>query len=259
MSEKEFPPSIKRLEKARREGKVVKSQLVSVAIACWTIYLVIIPTLSWVRNGSLIQWLDYKAWTPQVALVEATLLGCKAVGVLIGVLALSVIVASVIQTKGFFAPMQLARGFEQCQPTAYLGRVRRGAGDACFGFIRCIVIAVSVTPIALELLVVVPGSILGSRDAVFVALQESLQSVFARCCWAITGIALVAYVFVRWRFFKGQRMSLQEVRDEHREDEGDQHTKAARKQEHKAMIFSEIENRVKNSKVVVVRRASCVD
>jgi len=49
-------------------------------------------------------------------------------------------------------------------------------------------------------------------------------------------------------------MSLQEMKDEHKEDEGDPHAKAARKHEHKMLLFAEIEKRVRRSKVVVVSR-----
>ena len=48
------------------------------------------------------------------------------------------------------------------------------------------------------------------------------------------------------------RMSLQELKDEFKESEGDQHFKSAQKQEHRAMLFSEIRKRVQRAKVVVV-------
>jgi flagellar biosynthesis protein FlhB len=50
-------------------------------------------------------------------------------------------------------------------------------------------------------------------------------------------------------------MSLQELKDEHKDEEGDPHTKASRKHEHKMLLMSEIEKRIKRSKVVVVRKS----
>jgi flagellar biosynthesis protein FlhB len=49
-------------------------------------------------------------------------------------------------------------------------------------------------------------------------------------------------------------MTLQEVREEHKEDEGDPHQKSQRKHEHRAMLMSEVEKRVRRAKVVIVRR-----
>jgi len=56
VSQKEFPPSIKRLNKARREGKTPKSRMVSLAASWWGLILVLFPAFAWVRNGTLVQW-----------------------------------------------------------------------------------------------------------------------------------------------------------------------------------------------------------
>jgi flagellar biosynthesis protein FlhB len=49
-------------------------------------------------------------------------------------------------------------------------------------------------------------------------------------------------------------MSFEELREEHRESEGDPHFRAARRHEHQAMALAEIEKRVRNAKVLVIRR-----
>jgi flagellar biosynthetic protein FlhB len=50
------------------------------------------------------------------------------------------------------------------------------------------------------------------------------------------------------------RMSLEEAREEYKEDEGDPHMKSARRHEHEAMILSELARRVRSAKVIVVSR-----
>jgi flagellar biosynthetic protein FlhB len=68
-------------------------------------------------------------------------------------------------------------------------------------------------------------------------------------------LAAVSYGLARWKFFREHRMSLHELREEHREGEGDPHLKAARKHEHAALVMADLERRVRRSKVIVVRRA----
>jgi flagellar biosynthetic protein FlhB len=53
---------------------------------------------------------------------------------------------------------------------------------------------------------------------------------------------------------KQHRMSLQEVKEEYKESEGDPHLRAARKHEHQALAMADVERRVKNSKVLVIRK-----
>jgi flagellar biosynthesis protein FlhB len=81
-----------------------------------------------------------------------------------------------------------------------------------------------------------------------------VRSVMFRGAVALTVIAAVSYAISWWNFMRQYRMSLQEMKDEHKEDEGDPHAKAARKHEHKMLLFAEIEKRVRRSKVVVVSR-----
>lgn len=53
---------------------------------------------------------------------------------------------------------------------------------------------------------------------------------------------------------KEHRMTLEEVKEEFKESEGDPHLRAARRHEHQALAMAEIEKRVRNSKVLVIRR-----
>jgi flagellar biosynthesis protein FlhB len=255
MSDKQFPPSIKRLNKARREGKIVKSRMVSSAVCWWAAVLAIIPTVAWVRNGTLVQWLDYKVWTPQVAFYQAGLLGLKISCVLVGAVAVCSLGAGLAQTRGLFLPSQLARGFEQYRPGAFIGRVKQSLIDSALGLVRCCVIAAFLIPIFTELVTVTPSNFEGTMGAALATFERVVRAVCVRGGTALILIAAVAYALARWRFFQQQKMTLQEVKDEYKEDEGDPHTKAHRKHEHRALLFSEIEKRVKRSKVVVVRRA----
>jgi flagellar biosynthesis protein FlhB len=254
MSEKQFPPSIRRLLKARREGKVVKSRMVSTAISWISLAPAIIPVVAWVRNGSLVQWSSYQVWTPQVALGEAAWLGLSISLLLVGVLAGSALVVGLSQTKLLFLPSQLLRGFQQYRPGAFLGRVREAFVDAAVGMLRCCCVALVLLPVFYEVTTFVPSPLEGVAGQGLGVLSSKLWSLYCRGALALGSIAVVAYALARWRFYRQHKMSLQELRDEYKDDEGDPHTKAHRKQEHRALLFAEVEKRVRRSQVVVVRR-----
>jgi flagellar biosynthesis protein FlhB len=120
--------------------------------------------------------------------------------------------------------------------------------------LRCAFVGVVLAPILVEVWQLEPE--VGGIPA------SEAQRLFADCVWAIVMkgagslviIAAVSYGLVRWRFFRQLRMSLQELKDEYKEDEGDPHARAARKQEHRALLLAEVEKRVRSAKVVIVQR-----
>lgn len=252
MSDKQFPPSIKRLLKARREGKIVKSQMVGICSGWWVLVCLLNPTQAWVRNGTLIQWLNYQVWSPQMAFAGALQEGAVALLVTVGSLALVAIVTGMGQTRALVCPSQLLGGFQQYKPGTYLARVRQKSADTALGCLRCVCVAFLVVPVLCLAGSLIPGRALGS----FGLFGSLVQSVMIRGALALTIIAVVAYGSSRWKFMRQYRMSLQEMKDEHREEEGDPHAKAARKHEHKMLLLAEIERRVRRSKVVVVSRMS---
>lgn len=254
MSDKEFPPSIKRLQKARKEGKVVKSRMVSLTITWWALLFVLFPAFAWVRNGTLVQWMNYRVWTPQVAFVEASWLGCKVIGLLVGIVASSGLAVGLVQSKGLFLPSQIFRGVEQYRPGAFIGRVKQSCIDTFLGLVRCCLVLAFVGPVVIGVTYVTPSAFEGCSNEAFEGFYNLIRGTFVMGGYALLIIAIVAYSLARWRFYKQMKMSLHELKDEHRDDEGDPHTKAQRKHEHRALLFSEIEKRIKRSKVVVVRR-----
>lgn len=229
--------------------------MVSIAVSWWALTLAIIPAVAWVRNGTLVQWVSYEVWTPQVALGEAAWLGFLASLLIVGVLAGSGVAAGVSQTKLLFLPAQLLRGFEQYKPGAFFGRVKQNLSDSLLGLVRCCVVGLVLLPVFCELATFVPSPLEGTMvDYGLQAVESIVWSLYLRGAVALSVIAAIAYGLARWRFYRQHKMSLQEMKDEYKEDEGDPHVKAQRKHEHRALLFAEVEKRVKRSKVVVVRR-----
>ena len=118
--------------------------------------------------------------------------------------------------------------------------------------------------VALLVVVLPVFSILSEQGALLLGIEAHQRGLLLEAMvWSLVwrAVALfvvvgsVAYGHARWKYFRQHRMSLHELREEHREGEGDPHLKMARKHEHAALVMADLERRVRRSKVVVVRRA----
>lgn len=254
MGDKRFPPSIKRLTKLRRDGNIIKSQLVTQTGMLWVFFFALPITLTWVRNGTLVQWSDGRFYTPFAALAETLRLAFSVIFLLVGGAALTSLGIGLAQTQLLFLPAQLLKGFKRYRPAAWLDRVRENSVAVALGIMRCAVIVVAMIPTIQSLANEVPSASdwLVTNEVDW--YSNFIKSVYARGLLALSVIASVTYAISSWRFYRQNRMSAQELRDEYREDEGDPHTKSQRKLEHRTLLFSEVEKRVKRSNVVIVRR-----
>ena len=254
MTEKRFPPSVSRLLKARRDGKVVKSQMVIVSAGWSAFFLLFLVTHPWVRIGTLIQWFKFKVLTPVYALKYSALLIAALLLLSIGSVAGASVLASLLQTMGLVTPKQIVPDLKRLQPLGFVARVREGFVDAVLGSVRGAVIVALMVPLL--------GSYLWSASELFRAPDEwiipgivsYLRCGVERGIGALMVIGGCAYALARRRFIRQNRMSFEEVKEEFKESEGDPHLRAARRQEHQAMALEEIEKRVRSSKVLVIRR-----
>ena len=249
MTEKQFPPSIQKLRKARKKGNIVKTQVVTLCATWWGIVVLISTCLPWVRSGTLLQWARCDSWKPVDALYAAGLLVVKIVLVCSGTLSLIGIGVTLLQTNWFMSVGQLAKGVEQLKPGAYWGKLKQNAIGVLAGNGRVLALSVGLIPVLLGLIDVTPSAF--DVNQIEIILQN-FRTVALRTGYVLTVLGIVAYGLTRWRFMRQNRMSLQELKDEFKESEGDPHFKSAQKQEHRAMLFSEIRKRVQRAKVVVV-------
>lgn len=255
MSNREFPPSAKRLEKLSKQGKIVKSQWVALAGGYWAAALCLTGTLSWVRIGSLIQWFNCEVWAPEAALKAALLMGLRVVALVLAAVAVSAIALELAQSRGLFLPTLLLQGFQRYRPGSYLSRVKHGLVEGCLGLLRLAGLLLLVVPAFVAFVSRFWLLLMVQQDQRTQLLTATVWGVAVRVGVLLSLFALLAYGFTRWRFFRQHRMSLHELREEQREGEGDPHVKAARKHEHAALVTADLERRVRRSKVIVVRRA----
>jgi flagellar biosynthesis protein FlhB len=173
-----------------------------------------------------------------------------------GSAALGALVVTMWQSGGLGSLSSLASGFRKVNPSSYLSRLREGVVDGALGCARSAVVLVVLLPVVCAL-VGVGGTLLdASSGNVLVTLRGFVRSIVVRGLSILGVIAMVSYVCMRWRFFAKHKMSLEELREEYKQDEGDPHVRAARRHEHQMLAMGELEKRVRNAKVIVVRRSS---
>ncbi len=256
MTTKRFPASAKKLKKLRKEGQIATSRAVSNFAALIGILVVLAASDSWVRIGSLVQWSGRDGSTPARSLWGALSLCFLLVISATSAAALSGFVAALWQSGGFVSLSSLTSGFRKVRPSSYVSRLREGVADGALGLLRSTIVLVTLLPVVFTM-VGASGMLLdtSSEDALRV-LSGFIQSVVLRGTVVLGLIAFVSYALVRWRFFARNRMSLEELREEYKQEEGDPHIRAARRHEHQMLAMGELEKRVRNAKVIVVRRSS---
>lgn len=254
MTEKRFPPSVSRLLKARRDGKVVKSRMVNVSAGWLGLFLLFLLTRPWVRIGTLIQWFKFKVLTPVLTLKYSALFTAALLLLSIGSVAGASVLASLLQTKGLVTPKQVVPDLQRLQPMGFVSRVREGLLDAALGSVRGVVIVALMVPVVSSYLWSAGELFRAPGQWILPGIGEYLISAVKRGVGGLMVIGGCAYALARRRFVRQNRMSFEEVKEEYKESEGDPHLRAARRHEHQMMAMAEIEKRVRSSKVLVIRK-----
>jgi flagellar biosynthesis protein FlhB len=254
VTEKRFPPSVERLRKARRDGNIVKSRILIASIGWGVLFLLFLATRPWVRIGTLIQWFTFKVLNPAATLKYSLLLTAALLLMSIGSVAVASVLTSLLQTKGLVTTKPIVPDLTRLQPLGYARRLRESVGDAALGVFRVSVIITLMVPLLVCYLCRAPILLSASREWLIPGISQYLVSAAARGIGALIVLGICAYGLVWLRHMRQQRMSFEEVREEYKENEGDPHLRAARRQEHQALAMAEIEKRVRSSKVLVIRK-----
>ncbi len=94
----------------------------------------------------------------------------------------------------------------------------------------------------------------GSSQALML-FERLVREVGVPVLVCVISLAAIEYVMKRRQFRAELSMSFDELRQELKEEEGDPHVRAARRQLHRALAYEELVARVRKSKVLIVERA----
>jgi type III secretion protein U len=257
------PPTQKRLRDLRRKGQVAKSPDVSATVA------IIVGVCFFVFAGNFIMdriervldtaaSADFRAlmdpqalsqWTAQM-LLEVVWITLPIIVVLVVVAA----VTSFIQVGPVFASEQVTPKLERIDPIAGIKRLFsiRTFVELCKLFVKAALLTAVIWLTARHAL---PALLQSHWLRVEGLLPLALRLLKTLCWFAIAAFIAVAAFdlwFQKWEFLRRNRMSIEEVRREHKEVEGDPLMRHRRKQLHREAVEVSMLGNVRRANVVVV-------
>jgi flagellar biosynthesis protein FlhB len=254
VSDKTEEPTPRRLARAREKGDVAVSGAASQA-AGFVVALFIVPSTVAATAGTATALLRRAlATVPQVdpaAGLSTTVV--LLVAPLLAVVAAAAALSTVVQTGALFAPQRVTPDLGKLDPLAGLKSL--ASGQRFWNVARAFVAAVVVALLAWRALSNHLGDLASAIGAPAGAGEIAAHAAgrMARDA-AVVGLflAIIDLVVVRRALHGRLRMSKTEVKQEHREAEGDPQWKAARHRAHQEMLAAATVNAVKDATVVIV-------
>lgn len=261
--DKQFEASQQKLERARKEGQIVKSKDFSMAISLLVMFLVIFKIAPFLWNQVSMLFVMLYEQIPNVHLEEVgmpylfTITVIPLIFIIAPILILAAFVAAMgdlIQIGPLFTTTPLVPKLDKFNPASYFKNlvsvktmfelVKNIVKVAVLGYVGFIVYKDHL-PSILTLI---------ARENSFAVLFEfgSLLSDFVIKAGIIFLIIAAAdYGMTRWKFMQDQKMSFKEVKDEYKNSEGDPHVKAALRQRRQQMVQQSMKDAVPDADFVV--------
>ena len=260
--EKTEPGSAKRIEKAREQGQVARSRELStfvlLATGIFGLWLNAGPMSAHLKHvlSQSLQFERAAAFNP-VTMMElagkVAFEGLQAVLPLLGMMVLAALAAPLMLGGWLFTTESLLPHFSKLNPAAGIGRmfstqtlaelIKAIAKSSLVGGVAYLVISRNVQSI-LALL----------SEPVRIALPH-MASLVANCCTMIILSLLIVVAldvpYQLWSHYRKLRMSKEDLRQEHKESDGDPHIKAKIRKQQQAMAKRRMMAKVATADVVL--------
>lgn len=260
---KQFEASQQKLQKARKEGQVVKSKDFSTALALLVMFIVILKLspFIWDQISILFVYLYDKIPDKHIADIGYTHLAVAIfkpalliIGPILVMSAFIAILGDFIQIGPLVTTKPLEPKLDKLNPSKYFKNLM--SPKTAFELVKNIVKVAILGLIGWMVYQSHLEEILGlvAIDNSFAILNEfgSLVIDFViKACIAFLIIAAADYGMVRWKFMQDQKMSFKEVKDEYKNSEGDPHVKAALRQRRQQMLQQKMMDSVPDADFVV--------
>jgi flagellar biosynthetic protein FlhB len=260
--EKTEPASPRRLEKAREEGQVARSrELVTFVMlttglsGLWLMGEMIGGHFSSaLRNG--LEFERASAFDASHMMVQAgtaVLHAMQALMPLLAMMLVAALVAPMMLGGWLFSTQSLAPNFSKMDPVAGIGRMF--SANALAELIKTIVKSLLVGGIAWWVLSGNLTSIMAlMSEPVRAALPHTLKVVVTSCALIVASLLLVVLIDVPyqlWSHFRKLRMSREDVKNEHKESDGDPQVKAQIRRQQQQMAKRRMMAEVPKADIIV--------
>ena len=233
-------PTQKRLDDARKKGDVVKSQDVAPLASLAAVAGVILLGGGWMARAmteSLIPFIAHPEsidlhGTGGVGVLQAAVKACWPILVVLASAVVAGAAGNLLQHGLLWAPSKVAPDVSKLNPLKGLGRLF--GLDALVNFLKSLVKVCAVALIAW--LVVKPhapelqGLSALAPAAILPLTFEIVRGLVIALLCVMATVALLDRFWSRQRFMARMRMTREEIKQDHKESDGDPHVKARQKQ-----------------------------
>jgi type III secretion protein U len=236
--EKTEQPTAKKLLDARKKGQVPKSTDLSGSLALLAGFMALLALLPWAgqRTAQLFLAIERSIPRADTAVMKALVFEALQLAGLIslGPLAATAIVFTLsmwLQTGAVVSLDPVKPKLEHLDPVKGLKKMfaMKNLVQLLQMLIKTVVIAVAVYLVCTRLMPDAIRVILADTPAALAVAHSGVMRLLLWCGGLFVVLGVADFAFQRWQFTRENRMSVYEVKREHRESEGDAHLKAERK------------------------------
>ena len=259
--DKSHQPTEKKLQDARKKGEITRSQEIGVALT----YLSLAITLS-LSGASILEKLTFSLRNflmPSTFLtlentsfsstdVFRSLAGSIAPIFLVPFSLIAMMI--IIQRSAIFVGSNIAPKLNRISPIAGFKKKFGLNGIFEFGksFTKLIFYVIALLAFLVPLIDQIAGMpLLRPQVGIAFLLSKSLNLLYIATLISVS-LAIIDYLWQHAQFIKKNMMSFQQIKDEHRESEGDPHFKSARRQRAIEIASNMMIHDVKKADVVIV-------
>lgn len=246
--DKQFDATPQKLQRARKEGQVVKSKDVSTAISMLVVFtfILLMAPITWDLICGLFKNL-YSQIPNQhvdsigyVYILTTALVPCLVIiGLTLVVAAGIAALADFIQVGPLVAIAPLIPKLDKLNPTKYFKNLF--TVKTIFELFKnilkvCILGLIGWVVYSAHLKGILMLAAIDNNFAVMNEFGSLIKDFIYKACLAFFIIAVADYGVTRWKFMKDQKMSFKEIKDEYKNSEGDPHVKSALRQRRMQML-----------------------
>ena len=246
--DKQFDATPQKLERARKEGQVVKSKDVSTALSLLVVFSVLnlLAPVIWKLIVGLFIALYEQIPNQHLSAIGYPYIFTVAViptvviiGSILIVAAFIAILGDFIQVGPLVATAPLVPKLDKLNPTKYFKNLFQVKTLFELGknIVKVVILGLvgwSVYKDHLESILMLAA--VDNHFAIMIEFGKLVIEFIYKACIAFLIIAAADYGVTKWKFLKDQKMSFKEIKDEYKNSEGDPHVKAALRQRRMQML-----------------------
>ncbi len=246
--DKQFDATPQKLERARKEGQVVKSKDVSTALSLLVVFSVLnlLAPVIWKLIVGLFITLYEQIPNQHLSAIGYPYIFTVAViptvviiGSILIVAAFIAILGDFIQVGPLVATAPLVPKLDKLNPTKYFKNLFQVKTLFELGknIVKVVILGLvgwSVYKDHLESILMLAA--VDNHFAIMIEFGKLVIEFIYKACIAFLIIAAADYGVTKWKFLKDQKMSFKEIKDEYKNSEGDPHVKAALRQRRMQML-----------------------